>query len=366
MPDSTHILIVDDNPDNLQLLGMILEGAGFCVTKASSGMAALEKLANGLPDLVVLDVRMPGMDGYETCRRLKADERTRDIPVIFVSASTEQEERVSAFAAGGVDYVSRPFLKGEVIERVSAHASLYRIRQNLERRVALRTKELADSEARLRRLSEYLQRVREEDRRHFARELHDELGQNLTALRIDFNALAGDLGVVDEQVARRMETINGVLDATVDAVRRICEDLRPGMLDDLGLEAALASHVRRFTRQYGVQCDLVLAKEDFGIAEPISTAVFRIVQESLTNIARHAQASHAMVALEDKAGAWLLTIADDGRGLPEEANGPRQTLGILGMRERVEMLGGRLAIDSFPGRGTHIEVSLPKPDGAPR
>lgn len=360
MMDSSTIVIVDDNHDNLSLLRAILEREGFRVFAALSGAVALTLVAREAPDLIMLDVYMPEMDGYETCRRIKADSQSADIPVIFISASDSRADRVAAFDAGGVDYVGKPFCVEEVLARARAHANLYRIRRNLERIVTQRTRELEESETHLRQLSEYLLRVREEDRRHFARELHDELGQSLTALRIDFNALAGDLGPVDSRVGGHLTAIDTMLNLTVDSVRRICEDLRPGMLDDLGLEAALASYVRRFTRQYGIACELSLRREDFGLDEPLSTAVFRIVQESLTNIARHANASHAMVALEERDGRLLLTIADDGRGLPPEAEEMPKSFGILGIRERVSLLRGTVSIDSSPGRGTHIEVVLPR------
>lgn len=226
--------------------------------------------------------------------------------------------------------------------------------------MARRTQELAESEAHLRQLSIFLQRVREEDRAHFSRELHDELGQNLTALRIDFNELSHALKDADPTIRARLAAIDRMISGTVDATRRICEDLRPGMLDDLGLEAALTSYARRFTQQYGVRCDLSMDREDYGLKEPLATAIFRIVQESLTNIARHACATHAMVALQDRGDELLLTIADDGCGLPAEMSGERKTFGLLGMRERVNMLNGKIFIDSAPGRGTHIEVGIPR------
>ncbi|WP_319244839.1 response regulator [uncultured Propionivibrio sp.] len=361
--ESTYVLIVDDNSDNLVLLQAILEQDGFRVRWAQSGQAALDLVEQEMPDLIMLDVYMPIMDGYEVCRRLKADPRTGDIPVIFVSASDSRVDRVAAFDAGGVDYVGKPFFVDEVLGRARAHANLFRIRRHLEQRVVQRTRELEASEAHLRRLSEFLLRVREEDRRRFARELHDELGQSLTALRIDFNALTASLSTRNPMIAERLATIDTMLNTTVDSVRRICEDLRPGMLDDLGLEAALASYARRFSRQFGVICDLSLSREDFGLDEPMSTAIFRIVQESLTNIARHAEASHAMVALEERDGDLFLTIADDGRGLPPEPVEARQSFGIVGIRERVSMLRGTVTIDSEPGRGTHIEVCIPRSGG---
>lgn len=221
-------------------------------------------------------------------------------------------------------------------------------------------RELTESRAHLHQLTIFLQRAREDDRAHFARELHDQLGQNLAALRIDFNGLAACLDSVGPVVSSRLAAIDRLITSTVDTTRLICEDLRPGMLDDFGFEVAIASYARNFTRQFGVPCDLLLDQEDYGLDELLSTALFRIVQESLTNIARHAHASHAMVALQDRGDDLLLTIADDGCGMAAELTGERKTYGMLGMRERVTMIGGHLAIDSAPGRGTHIEVSIPK------
>ena len=221
-------------------------------------------------------------------------------------------------------------------------------------------RELTESKAHLHQLTIFLQRAREEDRAHFARELHDELGQNLTVLRIDFNALADCVTTTDPAVTARLAAIDQMIDSTVDATRLMCEELRPGMLDDFGFEVAIASYARNFTHQFGVPCDLLLDREDYGLDELLSTAIFRIVQESLTNIARHARANHAMVALKDSGDELLLTIADDGCGMAGELTGERKTYGMLGMRERVNMIGGHIAIDSAPGRGTHIEVSIPR------
>ena len=232
------------------------------------------------------------------------------------------------------------------------------IRNITQRRQAER--DLSDSREHLKQLSVSLQRAREDDRAHFARELHDQLGQSLTALRIDFNSLANTLTTHEPSTAPRFAMIDQLIDSMVDTTRQICEELRPGMLDDLGLEAAISGYAKNFTRRFSIPCDLLLDKETYGLDGHLSTALFRIVQEALTNIARHAQASHAMVALQDRGDDLLLTIADDGSGLPASLESERKTYGLLGMRERVDMLGGRLAIDSLPGRGTHIEVSIPK------
>lgn len=232
------------------------------------------------------------------------------------------------------------------------------IRNITKRRQAER--ELTESRANLKQLSISLQRAREDDRAHFARELHDQLGQNLTALRIDFNSLPNTMTTVEPATRTRLAAIDQLIDSMVDTTRQICDELRPGMLDDLGFEAAISSYVKNFTQRFEVPCDLLLDRETYGLDESLSTTLFRIVQEALTNIARHARASHAMVALQDHGDELLLTIADDGCGLSTALEGERKTYGLLGMRERVDMLGGRLAIDSAPGRGTHIEVTIPR------
>ncbi|MDZ4254501.1 MAG: PAS domain-containing sensor histidine kinase [Sulfuritalea sp.] len=251
-----------------------------------------------------------------------------------------------------VEFVSNTY-DCEGIKVIQCNIRDITIRKRAER-------ELIESKAHLHQLTIFLQRAREEDRAHFARELHDELGQNLTALRIDFNALADGLAATDPAIGARLAAIDRMINSTVDATRLMCEELRPGLLDDFGFEVAIASYARNFTHQFGVPCDLLLDKEDYGLDDLLSTSIFRIVQESLTNIARHARATHAMVALEDRGGELLLTIADDGCGMAAELTGARKTYGMLGMRERVNMIGGQIAIDSAPGRGTHIEVSIPK------
>lgn len=355
-----NILVVDDNVDNLNLIRLILERAAYSVRPALSGEIALKAIAVSPPDLVLLDIRMPEMDGLEVCRRLKANEATRQIPVIFVSAHQDVADVSHAFQAGGVDYVTKPFFEDEILARVRTHIALYRSQCHLEKLVAERTQALTESEAHLRQLSEFLEQVREKDRAHFARELHDELGQNLTAMRIDFNALVNLLGATTPSIGSKLQAIDHIINSTVDATRRICEDMRPGMLDDLGLEAALSSFTKRFSVQCGVECDLALGCDDFGLDDRTSTAIFRIVQESLTNIARHARARHAMVSLESRGEQLLLTIADDGCGLAAEPADERRRYGILGMRERVSMMGGSIAIDGATGRGTHIEVVIPR------
>ena len=221
-------------------------------------------------------------------------------------------------------------------------------------------RELAASKTQVQQLASFLQRAREDDRAHFARELHDQLGQNLAALRINFNSLSSNLREPELAIVQRLAAIDQIINSTVDATRLICEGLRPGMLDDLGFEAAISSYVKNFTLQFAVPCDLLMDSEDYGLDKALSTELFRIVQEGLTNIARHANATHAMVAVQDRGDDLQLSIADDGCGVSPTLMQEKKTYGLLGIRERVNILGGTMSVDSSPGRGTHIEVCIPK------
>lgn len=360
-----EILIVEDTPASLQLLSDLLTQAGYCVRQAQDGEMALLSARERPPELVLLDIRMPGIDGYAVCRRLKADPRTRDVPVIFLSALHEPEDKVSGFKLGAVDYIEKPFHPAEVLARVHTHIELRRLQVGLELRVRERTADHRQAEEKLQaswqqlqELTEFLQTVREEERTRIAREIHDELGQALTALRIDLAWLRGKCGGDDQRSADKLASAYNLVVKTLDAVRRISEDLRPGMLDQLGLAAAIQHYVAKFSERTGLLCRLSLNREEFEISDKMATAVFRLVQEALTNVARHASAGSATVQIAEENDAIQLAVQDDGCGLAPPSD--KKTFGLLGMRERVKMLGGDFEIASVPGVGTTVRARFPK------
>lgn len=360
-----EILVVEDTPASLELLAQLLVQAGYTVRPALEGRMALRSAQASPPDLILLDVRMPGIDGYEVCRRLKADERTRDVPVIFLSALREAGDKLKGFALGAVDYVAKPYQPEEVLARVRTHIELRHLQSRLEERVGERTAQLQaaqaslhESQSRLQELAGFLQTVREEERSGIARELHDELGQALTALRIDLGWLRDRCGQLAPPLVERTEGAYALVERTIAALRRISEGLRPGMLDVLGLAAAIEHHVNQFHERTGIACTLALSDEEFDIGEPLATAIFRVVQESLTNVARHAAATRVAISIDDDADEIRVGIEDDGCGFV--TSGARKTFGLLGMQERVKILGGRIDIASQPGQGTRIAACLPK------
>lgn len=360
-----EVLIVEDTPASLQLLSDLLTQAGYAVRQAQDGEMALLSARQRAPELVLLDIRMPGINGYEVCRRLKADPRTHDVPVIFLSALHETEDKVQGFKLGAVDFIAKPYHPDEVLARVRTHIELRRLQTGLEQRVRERTaayeeadRQLHESWQQLQELTGFLQTVREEERTRIAREIHDELGQALTALRIDLAWLGTKCGGDDPRLAEKLASAYQIAVRTVDAVRRISEDLRPGMLDDLGLAAAIEDHVAKFGERTGIPCALTMNREEFEVSDGMATAVFRLVQEALTNVARHASAGHVAVEVLDEDDAIRLSVRDDGCGLPPATD--KKTFGLLGMRERVKMFGGSFEIGSEPGKGTRIEATFPK------
>lgn len=219
---------------------------------------------------------------------------------------------------------------------------------------------LRASQEELQQLSANIQNVRETEKTRIARELHDDLGQQLTALKMDVSlleaALLGNHATADLQA--RIRAMHGLIDATVASVRRIAADLRPVMLDDLGPVPALEWLINEFTQRYGIAVDTQLHQDEFDFNAAGGTALFRIVQEALTNVARHAEASHVSVLLSREPSWCVVQIRDNGRGV--EAGGVRKerSFGLLGIRERARLFGGMVVLDTAPGRGFSLTVSL--------
>lgn len=227
--------------------------------------------------------------------------------------------------------------------------------------------ELLESRRQLRELSSHLLAVREEERARIARELHDQLGQMLTGVKLDVKWLASGLYGQKPIVMDKIASMSELIDATLDEMRRIAADLRPTMLDDLGLEAAIEWLAEDFGRRTGlhVSFDLDAAAESgerLEECEPdaeVATAAYRIVQECLTNIVRHAKALHVEIFLGCSDGNLVLRVTDDGRGMDASGERKRKSFGTVGMRERACSLGGTLEITSAPGKGTSVEAVLP-------
>jgi len=216
---------------------------------------------------------------------------------------------------------------------------------------------LRQSQRELRELSARVLEAREEEKAHIARELHDELGQLLTALKMDLGWLRERLP--DAELALRAAEMGALLDRTVSATRRIMADLRPMMLDDLGLADATAWLVDDFAKRSGIACRIELAEDLQDVSKAVATAVYRAIQESLTNIARHAGAKNAWVNVALDEGALQVEVEDDGRGIALADLAKARSLGLRGMRERISFLGGSLEITRAARGGTRVRLRVP-------
>jgi signal transduction histidine kinase len=249
-------------------------------------------------------------------------------------------------------------LKQEIIERKAVEESL-------------RTSELASSllleqshqmQDELRHLSRQLLSAQEDERRRISRELHDVIGQTLTGINVRLAGLKADSATSTRQLHQQITSTQRLVEKSVDLVHRFARELRPALLDDLGLIPALHSFMKGFMRDANVQASLKVFAGIEATSGAVRTTLYRVAQEALTNIARHAQATHAEVCIESLNGSIRMTITDDGQGFQMEGKDGAKLptrLGLLGMRERVEMLGGTFRVESAPGHATTIRVALP-------
>jgi PAS domain S-box-containing protein len=226
-------------------------------------------------------------------------------------------------------------------------------------------KDLQGSRDQLRALAARLQRIREEERKRVARDIHDQLGQAMTAIRIDLSSLIYELPPGEHQASKRAASIVKLVDESIRTVRRISTELRPGILDDLGLVAALEWAGEDFQARTGTVCRLDLPPDDLAVDPECATAIFRIFQETLTNVARHSGANQVEVRLAAEDGGLTLEVHDNGRGITDDKLSHPESLGLLGMRERAMLLQGDLTISSPPGKGTTVRVRIPEARSAP-
>jgi signal transduction histidine kinase len=361
--EQPSVLAVDDDARNLMALQGLLADMPIQVVTARSGEEALRALLKQEFAVILLDARMPGMDGFEVARLIRERERTRHTPIIFLTGAYEDTPSMTrGYEAGAVDYIVKP-LRPEILKsKISVFVELYRknaaLMQEIRERAAAET-HLKASEERLRALAAHLQSVREEEWTRIAREFHDQLGQELTALKMDVNWIASRLPADARALRERADAMSSLIDTTMESVRQIVSRLRADLVEQLGLTAAIARHADEFQRRSGIRCHVMLPAEPVQLDRTRSTALFRICQELLTNVARHANAARVEVALRREDGGMVLAVEDNGRGIDGEVAASPKSLGLMGVRERVLPFGGRVDLEGAEGRGTVVRVTLP-------
>jgi len=219
--------------------------------------------------------------------------------------------------------------------------------------------EIKNTSEQLRQLSAHLQTVREEERKRIGREIHDDLGQQLTAIKMDVAWIEKNTAEESAIVKAKLNNILSLLNGSNQSVRKILNELRPAIFDNQDLPDALEWHSRQFTDSTGIPVQFASGVISNKLPEPISTCIFRVYQEALTNIAKYAKAQKVLTSLHSKEDSILLTVEDDGKGFDTAAAGEKRSFGLLGMKERVISLNGQFELISSVGKGTKITISLP-------
>ena len=342
------LLIVDDNASARETLVAMLENENYQLELAQDGNQALQILSQLQPDLILLDVMMPGMDGFEVCRRIRATPQLAEVPIIMLTALDDRASLLQGIESGADDFLSKPVDRYELIARVRTITRLNRYRTLQEQRENLRD------------MTERLVAAQEQERQRISRELHDDLGQALTTQMISLRNLQDDLSVPPETLFERLQALHDQSYEIFVKIRRLAQDLRPPVLDALGLKVSMQTYCAEFTRRTHLPITFE-ADESLPILPDVyNITLYRVLQEALNNTVKHAKASHAWVELTVEDNTITLTVQDNGQGFSEEEN-QSNGMGLSSMRERVAIVGGKLVISSTQKRGTILSAQFPLP-----
>jgi signal transduction histidine kinase len=357
------ILVVDDDAKNRMAMEELLRSSGHDVVLAESGEEALRCVLKQDFAAVLMDARMPGVDGFTAARAIRGRERSRSTPIIFLTGAYEDlSSMFRGYEAGAVDYMVKPIVPEVLKFKISVFVDLYKKNLALTREIAERRRaeeHLRNSEENLRALAARLQSVREEEWTRIAREIHDELGQALTGLKMDLTWVANKLMPEQKTLSAKTRSMFELIDGTIQSVRKISTRLRPEVLDELGLAPAIEWQAKEFQKRSGIRSKVDLPSEALALDRERSTAAFRVFQELLTNAARHANATRIDITMRVESDALVLRVDDNGEGIDESMIFSPKSLGLLGMRERVLPFGGSIEITGVRGEGTRVKVSIP-------
>jgi signal transduction histidine kinase len=346
MDGAINILLVDDQPAKLLSYEVMLAELGENLISASSGMYALQLLLKNDIALVLMDVSMPGMDGFETAQMIQQHPRFENLPIIFISGIHVTEmDRLKGYKHGAVDYVPVPIVPQLLRAKVKVFVDLHRKTRQLELLTARMTQ------------------LQDEERRAIARELHDSVGQLTAAIRINTCLVQSESPKLSDRSVKCLADSVSMIDEIIKQIRTISYLLHPPMLDETGLVAALRWLVEGFAERSGIDTTLEISPDLERMPKEVELSIFRVVQESLTNIHRHSGSPTASVRLNVEGAAVRVEIEDAGKGFALEEGSAHLTtghcgVGLCGMRERLRLLGGTLNLQSG-SPGTRVTAIFP-------
>lgn len=346
------ILIVDDDPTARETLVSMLEGEKYQIEMATSGTQALRMLDGLQPDLILLDVMMPGMDGFDVCRRIRSNPKLAEVPIILLTALDDRASLLMGIESGADDFLSKPVDRHELKARVRTITRLNRYNTLIQQRESLS------------KMAERLIAAQEEERQRISRELHDDLGQELTTHLLSLRNLQNDIPDSRATTVERLQTLYDQSFEIFIKVRTLAHNLRPPVLDALGLKTAMQTHCAEFTHRTKLPINLEIDSDIPALPDIFEITLYRVLQETLTNIVKHAQATEVWVDLTMEDKTINLTVQDNGHGFDTEktySNG----IGLTGLNERVTLAGGKFNISSSPVRGTIVLAQFPLPKTIP-
>jgi len=382
------VLTVDDNDALRYSVARCLKEGGYKVREARTGSEALA-LARENPALITLDINLPDISGFEVCRRLKQSPETAHIPVLHISASfVRAEHRIRGLEGGADAYLTEPIDSEELLatartlirvrqaekearrqaqEAEAVKEQLRTVNQDLELRVRERTVELRRRNCEIQELSRRLLRAQDRERRRLARELHDSTGQLLVTLTVNLALLKSEVETVNPRIEQLIGEVNSTAQEINRQLRTLSYLLHPPLLDEAGLVSALKWYIDGFTRRSDIKVTLNIPANLERYTPDMEITIFRIIQESLTNIHRHSGSKTAQVRITHDSEQVRLEIGDQGKGIQDGENASetlsaaRPGVGILGMQERVRQFGGTFDFTSS-ALGTLTVVTLPIPE----
>ena len=365
--DPINILIVDDRPENLAVLETVLDDPGYRLVRAESADQALLALVVEEFALLILDIRMPVMTGIELAQMIKGRKKTAQVPIIFLTAHyTEDQHVLDGYGTGAVDYLHKPVSAAILRSKVAVFVELHRKTREVaqaNRALLAEVTERRRAEEALRALTHRVVQAQETERGSVALDLHDNITQMLCAILLRSQALANKLSARDGASKQEAIKLRELLGEAANEVERISRNLRPSVLEHLGLAVVLRATGTEFTERTGLSVKLDCVKLEERLPIDIELVLFRILQEALTNVERHARARQVTVGLTQPEGFVQLNITDDGAGFDADrhmtSHNGNGGLGLLAMRERAFSTGGRFKIKSLRGTGTEIEVCIP-------
>jgi signal transduction histidine kinase len=345
----SKILIVDDEPSARETIEAPLLKEDYQLEFAKDGYEGLKIAEAVQPDLILLDVMMPGMNGFEVCRRIRATPTLAEVPIIMVTALDDRSSLLLGIEAGADDFLSKPIDRQELRLRVRTIIRLNRYRTLVKQRENLRA------------MAEHVIAAQEQERKRISRELHDDIGQALMAHMLNLRNLQMEAPTNNTAIEQRLNELIADTQQTLNKMRLLAQDLRPPLLDTLDFKVA----VQTFCQEAGARSGLTVTvdvDENLGEFSDVYTiTLYRFLQETITNVIKHSKATQLWVELSKDENEITLTVQDNGIGFSEEGLPGNNGIGITGLSERLTIVGGELKISSSASKGTIISAHLPLP-----